>query len=227
MRDQLLRAIKDKRNREKLERMRENEEFGGETDEEYAERIAHLRELEENKKRRFREDLQQQAADDRERRARQKAEENYVEFIDDSELIKAQMEREAAQKVQYRNDLKMAVEAKHDREARIKAQEAQDAEFMKLLDREHRDRLTKMQEMEFRRKKQFQNDLQRQLDAKRARLASEKQEDVNWAREQDAIYQKMIAEERIRDYEFKKAFRAELDREIKAKADRKAAERLN
>lgn len=66
-----------------------------------------------------------------------------------------------------------------------------------------------MQHIEENRKRQFQDDLKRQLDAKRARQASLKDEDKNWARDQDAIYQQMLQEERIRDYEFKKNFRAE------------------
>lgn len=71
-----------------------------------------LREFETSKKNRFRDDLKNQAEEDRERRARQKAEEDYVEFVDDSELIKAQLQREAAQKQQYRADLKHAIDAK-------------------------------------------------------------------------------------------------------------------
>lgn len=119
-----MRAINDKRAREKLQRMRDNEDLGGETDAEYEARVAHLREVEANKKKRFREDLKQQAADDRERRERQKAEDNYVEFVDDSELVRAQLEREAAQKVQYRDDLQRAVEYKAERAKRIREQEA-------------------------------------------------------------------------------------------------------
>ena len=55
----------------------------------------------------------------------------------------------------------------------------------------------------------FQEDLKRQLEAKKARQASLRDEDVNWAREQDKIYKQMMAEERARDREFKEKFRSE------------------
>jgi hypothetical protein len=140
-RDQLLKAINDKRSKEKEQRMLDNLEDAGETNSQYAQRLNQLREFEASKKNRFRDDLKNQAEGDRERRARQKAEENYVELIDDSELIKAQIEREAIQKQQYRADLKHAIDAKEQNVKREKQSKEEEAELLKLLDQENAVRL--------------------------------------------------------------------------------------
>lgn len=87
--------------------------------------------------------------------------------------------------------------------------ELEDLANIQLAAEEHRGKLIQMQQLEENRKRQFQADLARQLELKKAREQSSKNQDVAWVAEQQRIYERMLAEERQRDYDFKMKFRNE------------------